>query len=127
MPPARRPVFLNLFKIRLPITGITSFLHRVSGVLLFLAIPFSIYALDLSLSGPAGYGKAVELFNKPWIALFTILVLWSLVHHLLAGIRFLFIDIDLGVDRLTARRTAWTVVVSAVAIALLLAAWGWLK
>ena len=52
---ARRPVFLNLLVIRLPVTGWVSILHRLSGALLFLAFPLGVWALSVSLSGEAGF------------------------------------------------------------------------
>ena len=55
-PPA--PVFLNLFRIRFPVGAVTSIAHRVSGVCLFLSLPFWIYLLDLSLQGAAGFSKS---------------------------------------------------------------------
>ena len=56
----RRPVHLNLFKIKLPIAGIMSIIHRATGMFMFVALPYLIYLLDLSLSGPAGFAEAVE-------------------------------------------------------------------
>lgn len=104
-----RPFFLNLLKIRLPLPGFVSFLHRVSGVFMFLAIPFMMYLLDLSLRGPMGFEQAGELLSHPLIILCMLVLLWSLLHHLFAGIRFLFIDFEIGVDKQPARRSAWLV------------------
>ncbi len=104
-----RPFFLNLIKIKLPVPGFVSILHRVSGLLMFLALPPAVYLFDLSLQGEAGFTQAVNYLNLPLVKLFVLLILWSVVHHLFAGIRFLFIDFDIGVDRLPANRLAWLV------------------
>ena len=120
-----RPVYLNLFKIRLPIPGVVSFLHRVSGVLLVLFIPVSILVLERSLGGPAGYAQAQGWLSKPLGVLLALIFLWSFVQHLLAGIRFLLIDLDIGMEPRAARITARWVLGGAVVLAVLLA-WWWL-
>jgi len=120
-----RPVFLNLLKLRLPVTSWTSILHRVSGVLLFLSIPFLVYLLELSLSSAAGFERAAELVTHPLIQAGALLLSWAVIHHLLAGIRFLLIDIDIGIERESSRRSAWGV--NLLALALLIIAVGcWL-
>lgn len=115
-----RPKYLNLLKIRLPITGIASINHRISGLILFLSIPFSLYLLQLSLIGPDGFAEMLSCFSSPIIKLGLILLLWSFVHHLFAGIRFLLIDQNLGISLSTARKTAWVVVVAAVLVTLII-------
>ena len=115
-----RPKNLDLTKIKLPITAQVSILHRISGVLLFLSIPFFIYLLQLSLSGEQGYVEAVELVNGFFINLILFVLLWALMHHLLAGIRFLLIDIDVGVKIEAARKSAKHVVVSGAVAAVML-------
>ena len=107
--PEKRPVYLNLFKIRLPSTGIVSFAHRVSGFLLFLAIPFSIYLLDLSVASRQGFDDVARLLQHPFVQILLLILLWSLVHHFLAGIRYLFLDFDIGVEKAGSRISAWMV------------------
>jgi len=116
-----RPVYLNLFKIRLPTTGIVSFAHRVSGFLLFLAIPFSIYILDLSVSSADGFEHGLWLLQQPVLQLFLLLAVWALVHHFLAGIRYLLLDFDIGVDKTGSNISAWVVlIIEALVMALYL-------
>jgi len=112
----KRPVYLNLFKIRLPATGIVSFAHRVSGFLLFLAIPFSIYLLDLSVSSVAGFEQGMQLLQQPVLQLFLLLAVWALVHHFLAGIRYLLLDFDIGVDKTGSNISARAVLIIEVLI-----------
>lgn len=104
-----RPVYLNLLKIRQPVTALASIGHRISGVLLFLAIPLMIWMLDRSLQGPEGYQQIAMLYDQPLMKLLLLLMAWAGAHHFFAGIRFLLIDIDWGVDLATARRTAMVV------------------
>jgi succinate dehydrogenase / fumarate reductase cytochrome b subunit len=115
-----RPVFLNLFKIRLPMAGIMSIIHRATGVLMVLAIPLIIYLLDLSLSGPEGFAQVKGIFAGVFVKMVLFLFLWGLMHHLLAGIRYLLIDIDVGVEKPLFRQTAWVVTLIAPVLALLL-------
>lgn len=117
-----RPFFLNLLKIHLPVTGFVSILHRVSGLLLFIAIPFTVYLFDLSLQSSAGFDHAAALLVHPLAQLFSLLLLWSLLHHLFAGIRFLLTDLDIGLDKPQAVRSAWTVfVLEIIALVLIVA------
>ena len=115
-----RPKYLNLLKIHLPITGIASINHRLSGLILFLAIPVSLYLFQLSLSGRAGFTEMLEYISSVWIKIALVLLLWSFVHHLLAGFRFLLIDQNLGISLPIARKTAWFVVLAAVIVTLII-------
>lgn len=115
-----RPVFLNLVKIRLPIAGIMSIIHRATGVVMVLSIPLLIYLLDISLSGADGFAEVKAIFSMGLVKLVLFLMLWALMHHLLAGIRYLLIDIDIGVDKPCYRQTAWAVTLAAPVLALLL-------
>ncbi len=120
-----RPVYLNLLKIRLPITGVVSIAHRVSGLLLFLAIPFSIYIIDLSLASESGFEQSMNLLQYPLVQLILLLLVWSFVHHLLAGIRYLALDFDLGVDKTGSRVSSMIVFVSEIIIVVAII-WGFM-
>ncbi len=118
-----RPFFLNLVIIRLPVTGFVSIFHRISGLLLFLAIPFSVYLLDISLQGSTGFSRAVDILNMPLLQLISLLLLWSIIHHFIAGIRFLLTDFDIGLEKQQATCFAWLVFIIDVIVFVLLA-WG---
>jgi succinate dehydrogenase / fumarate reductase, cytochrome b subunit len=107
-----RPVYLNLFKIRLPLAGVVSFAHRITGVLLFLALPFLVYLLDLSVESAQSFDRALQLMDQPLMQLLQIVLLASLTHHFFAGIRFLLIDAEIGVEKSTFRLGAWLVLVA---------------
>ena len=104
-----RPVFMNLLQIRLPVVAVLSVAHRISGVMMCMLIPFLIYALDLSLRNEQGYAQVLEILRHPFVKFMAVLVVWALSHHMLAGIRFLLIDADIGVERSSARRSAWII------------------
>lgn len=116
-----RPVFFNLTQIQMPVGALTSITHRVTGILLALGIPFSIYLLDLSLQGPQSYAQVISLFDRLAFRGAAIVLIWALAHHSLAGIRHLLSDIDVGSQLPAARRSAWIVNLGGVAVALLAA------
>ena len=106
------PVYLNLLKIKLPLTGIISFLHRVTGVLLFFAIPLSIYALQASLQSEVSFNKLVAWLNSPLMIVIQVAVIAALFYHFFAGIRFLLMDLDIGYDKKMAERSSWLVLLA---------------
>ena len=108
----QRPVYLNLIKIRLPLPGIISFAHRITGVLLFLSLPFAVYLLDLSIASEQSFAKVQQILNQPVMLFVQILLLWSLAHHFFAGIRFLLIDAEIGVGKYQARVGSWLVLLA---------------
>lgn len=120
MPADTRPVYLDLLRIRFPPGAVASILHRISGVLLVLAIPFILYVLQLSLAGEAGFAAALALLDMAVVKLVGIVLLWALLHHLLAGIRYLLMDVDVGVDLPVARPSAWGVTIGAAVLTALI-------
>jgi succinate dehydrogenase / fumarate reductase, cytochrome b subunit len=122
---ARRPKYLDLFHIRLPLPALTSFLHRVSGALLFLTIPLLLILLQQSLGSAAGFDAARARLNHPLVKLFLLVLLWAYLHHFFAGIRFLLLDLHIGVDLPQARITAALAVFISVVLTLLMGIWLW--
>ncbi len=87
-----QPVFLRLTQIRFPLMALVSILHRVSGLILVLAMPVFVYFLSQSLHSAETYQQIADGFDSLIVKLATILVIWSFGHHAIAGIRFLLID-----------------------------------
>ena len=106
-----RPVYLNLIKIKLPIAGIISIFHRLTGALLFIAIPASLYLLKMSVTDEQSFEQVVSLMTYPISRFLILLVIWSFVHHLITGVRFLLIDMEFFLNRNASRASAWGVVV----------------
>lgn len=119
MPHAKRPKFLNLLVIRQPIGAVTSILHRLTGIILFIALPVAAWLLELSLHSEAGYAGAAEWLASGPVRFLIVLLAWVVFHHLFAGIRFLLIDLEWGVTLAPARKTAWTVTLAAPIAALI--------
>jgi len=111
----RRPKYLNLFKIRQPVTAVVSIIHRISGVFLFLLIPVVIYWLAVSLRSEAEFVRAQSLFSTIWMKSLGILAAAALIHHFFAGLRFLLLDFDIGIRLVTARVSAWLVFACVIA------------
>ena len=111
-----RPKFLSLpailFQIRLPLPGWVSILHRISGALLFF--PFAawlLYLLDASLASEQGFSRIKDHYLQfPVVKAAALLFIWSLCHHFCAGIRYLLIDVHVGVDLPAARYTSVAVI-----------------
>lgn len=116
-----RPKYLSLqallFEIRLPIPGRVSILHRVSGAL--LVFPFAawlLYMLDMSLASEAGFEKIRSYLQLPLVKIGALVMIWAYAHHFCAGIRYLFLDLNKGIDLAPARGSAWAVIVVSLLI-----------
>jgi succinate dehydrogenase / fumarate reductase, cytochrome b subunit len=117
-----RPKYLSLpallFEIRLPVPGWVSILHRISGALLFFPfVAWVLYLLDRSLGSEQGFDYIRNQYLAlPLVKLGILVFIWSYCHHFCAGIRFLFLDLDKGVDLRTARITSWIVIVAGLVL-----------
>lgn len=98
--------FADVMHYRLPLAGYVSIFHRVSGALMFFLLPFILYLLEQSLTSEISfeYFKGV---TSHWFAKLVILALaWSYLHHFCAGIRHLLMDVHMGLDKDSARKSA---------------------
>ena len=106
-PRPKRPEFRNINAFtdlpgyRLPVAGIVSILHRISGALMFILLPFIIWLFDKSLSSEISFAKFTAAFNVGlWvfpgflIKLVALALIWAYLHHLIAGLRHLWMDIS---------------------------------
>ena len=122
----QRPVYLNLVQIRLPLPGIVSFLHRVSGALLFLVgIPLLLCGVAASLESAESYAQVKAAFAHPLAKLVLIGFLWAYLHHFFAGIRFLLLDLLQGIELASARRSSVVVLAVSLALTLIIGARLW--
>jgi len=120
-----RPTYLDPLRIRLPIPGLISILHRISGLGLFLFLPLLLWLFQSSLTSPDSYVRYRAAFANPLVKLILIGLLWAFLHHLLAGLRFLALDLHYGTDLPTARATSWVVLVTAIVLTAVLGVWLW--
>lgn len=120
-----RPVFFNLLSIHLPVTGVVSIVHRVTGVIWVLLLPLLAYLLHRSLEDEAGFSWVLSLWEGRAVRLFVLLFVMLLVQHFLSGLRHLLLDLDIGVSRSTARASAYACFLITVAITVWLAVCWW--
>lgn len=108
-----RPKHLALHKIKLPLPGIVSILHRVTGALLFVALPLLLFILDQSLRSIETYTNLTEVLSHPILKLALLGLMWAFLHHFCAGLRYLAIDLH-WISHIAAARTSskWVMLVS---------------
>lgn len=121
----KRPVYLNLVQIRLPLPGFISILHRISGALLFVSGVWLLFLLDRSLGSEAGFQAVRQYATFPIVKLALLGLIWAYCHHFCAGIRYLFLDLDKGTDLAMARLTSWIVLAVSLAFTVYLGAKLW--
>lgn len=123
MKSSTRPVYLDLARIRLPLPGWVSILHRISGVLLFLAVPLGVAVLSMSLESEAGFLTVSGWVTAGWAKLLLLALAWAFSHHLLAGLRHLAMDAHCGVQLAQARASGAAVLVLSAMTTLAVAGW----
>jgi succinate dehydrogenase / fumarate reductase cytochrome b subunit len=121
-----RPEFRNIhvsqiLQSRLPPPGMVSIMHRVSGALLFLLLPLLLWLFDLSLTSEISYGRLQSIASNFFVKLVLVALAWAFLHHLVAGVRYLLLDLDIGVDKPAARTSALAVFWISLPLALLVA------
>ncbi len=118
---SHRPKNLNLLSVRLPLSALMSVGHRAAGILLFLALPYLLHWLQLSLASEAGFIQVQNDLNSIGLKLVLLVLIWALAHHFIAGIRYLLLDVDIGISRQTAQKSALLVMILGVLITLMAA------
>jgi len=130
----KRPVYRNIHvtqivSYRLPPAGIVSILHRVSGLLMFLLLPFVVWLFDTSLSTEISYDRFTNAFVAGigflpgwFIKLVALGLIWGYLHHFIAGVRHLWMDATHSVSKAQGHNSAIFTLASSVALTLLLGA-----
>lgn len=114
----RRPIYLDLTRIHMPVTAIVSILHRVSGVLLFLALPLFAAGFQRLLASQQSFDALVHWLEQPSAKLLLATSILLFILHLAAGARHLLLDVGLGIHRPAARNAAWAVLIFSFAVVL---------
>ncbi len=111
----RRPKYLNLMEIKLPLPAVISILHRVSGVFLFFpGIPILLYSLQMMLDSPQSYDDFHEILSCIPVKIGLTVLLWFFMHHLCAGIRHLALDLHYGEGREQAKVSGKLVLIAGI-------------
>jgi succinate dehydrogenase / fumarate reductase cytochrome b subunit len=121
----KRPKHLALHLIKLPLPGVVSILHRISGAMLFIALPLLLWTLQYSLQSEQNFAYLAWMFQHPLSKLFLILMLWAFLHHFCAGIRYLLIDMHWFSDLAGARLTGKIALVASLLLTILIGAKLW--
>jgi succinate dehydrogenase / fumarate reductase, cytochrome b subunit len=115
-----RPKFLHLLQIRQPLPAVISLMHRISGGLLFFpGIPMLLWSLDTLLNSPYGYERIQSMLSRPLLKVFLLFSLWLFLHHFLAGVRLLALDLHYGSTLEQARASSKLVLAGGILLALL--------
>jgi len=121
--------FNDLPTYRLPPAGWVSILHRVSGALMFLLLPFIIWLFDKSVSSEYSFAKFKAAYNggigwyPSWfISLVTLALIWAYLHHLIAGLRHLYMDATHSVSKEFGRSSAIFTLETSIGLTVLLGA-----
>ena len=132
----KRPEFRNINALtdlpsyRLPAAGIVSILHRISGVLMFLLMPFIIWMFDTSVSSEISFARFTSAFNAGigfvpgfLFKLVALALIWAYLHHFIAGVRHVWMDMShAAVSKQSGATSAKAVLASSVALTLVLGA-----
>ena len=103
----QRPKYYDLNLLHLPMPGLVSIFHRITGVAMFLfLIPAVLFVLQSTLGSEAGFNQWKAIFAQPIVKLIVLGFVWSYLHHLFAGIRYLLLDIHVGTALEPARMSA---------------------
>ncbi|MFY8178071.1 MAG: succinate dehydrogenase, cytochrome b556 subunit [Limnohabitans sp.] len=108
----KRPEFRNINALtdlptyRLPVAGIVSILHRISGLIMFLLLPFIVWMFDTSVSSEISFAKFSAAFNiglgfVPAVLVKVVVLglIWAYLHHLIAGVRHVYMDVCHAVSK----------------------------
>jgi succinate dehydrogenase / fumarate reductase cytochrome b subunit len=122
-----KPVYRNiglaqLIKYRLPWAGKVSILHLISGAALFLLLPFMLYLFDQSLASELSFMQFQSFTDHFLVKLICLGLIWSFLHHFCAGIRYLLLDLEIGVEKIPAQKSAILVLVVSLALTALVGA-----
>lgn len=112
---------------RLPLAAYVSILHRASGLLMFILLPFILWMFDNSLSSEGSYGRFTAAFSKGafglpgvLLKLVVLALIWAYLHHLVAGVRHLWMDMTHSVSKEQGKSSAvWTFAISLALLVIL--------
>ncbi|TFW31068.1 succinate dehydrogenase, cytochrome b556 subunit [Duganella callida] len=125
-PKKERPEFRNihvteLSNYRMPLAAIVSILHRISGFLVFLLLPFVLYLLEQSLRSEISFAYYQGFVTYPLVKLIILGLVWGYMQHFCSGVRHLIMDMHIGLDKHSARKSSAAVLVVSLVLTLIVA------
>jgi succinate dehydrogenase / fumarate reductase cytochrome b subunit len=121
----QRPVWYNLSPVNLPVPGLVSIFHRVSGLALFVGVAWLLYLLDASLRSQESFDAFKVIASHPFAKLCLLVLAWAYLHHFCAGVRFLVQDTHRAETLHVARKTAGSVFIVSLLLTLVVAVKIW--
>lgn len=121
----QRPKNLDLLTISFPVPAITSILHRISGLALFLLIPLVLWAFSLSLASQADFDRLHDWLTEPFAKIIALGFLAGFIFHFVAGIRHLLMDVHIGEELKSGRWTAILTIIISIILTILAGIWLW--
>ena len=122
---SKRPVNLDITTIKLPLPAYISILHRISGVILFIGLGFLLYGLEMSLASEESFGALKALLTAPLAKFITWGILSALIYHLIAGLKHLLMDVDVGDGKESGSLGAIITLVLSIVLIILAGVWVW--
>ena len=115
--PKVRPKYYDLNLFNLPLPALVSIFHRITGMVMFLfMIPLALYLLQATLKSESGFNFWSNVLNFPLVKLILLGFVWTFLHHFFAGLRYLLLDLHIGVTKAEARTSSiWVFALGAVA------------
>lgn len=111
----------QIIRYRLPAAGIVSILHRISGAMMFVLLPFVLYLFDKSITSEISFEYLKGYVSHPLVKLAVLALCWGYLHHFCAGVRHLVMDMHIGLSKQEAAKSAKTVLVVSLALTALVA------
>ena len=126
-PKKERPEFRNihitqLVNYRLPLAGVVSILHRISGLLMFALLPVILYVFELSIRSEVSFEYFQGILAHTHAKVIVLALVWAYMQHFCAGLRHLLMDTHWGLDKDTARKSAASVLAVSLALTALVGA-----
>lgn len=120
-----RPVHLNLFVMRFPVTAISSICHRISGIWIFVCLPFLLMMLQDSLESIESFNNIINKLDQIYYKLFFFSFLAASIYHAIAGVRHIIMDFGFLESKNESKVTSIIVILSSMIICLSLGVYLW--
>ena len=111
----------DILRYRLPAAGFVSILHRISGAMMFLLLPFILYLFDLSITSEISFAYLAGFASHWFVKLLILAISWAYLHHFCAGVRHLVMDAHIGLSKEGAAKSARSVFLVSVPLTALVA------
>jgi len=127
--PGENMRLIDALGYKLPPAGVVSILHRLSGLVMFVLLPFIIWMFDTSITSEITYSQFASVFKSGtgllpgWFyKLIALALIWSYLHHLIAGVRHLWMDATHAVSKEFGRQSAIVTLAASIVLTLALGA-----